>query len=124
MENLIAPLTKIGRYLLALPMTVFGLLHFMGAEQMAGMVPVPGGVIWVYVTGIALVAAGVAIILQKKARLAAALLAILVLIFVLTIHLPAVLTGGDGGQMAMAGLLKDLAIAGGALVYAGTQPAE
>ncbi len=124
MENLIAPLTKIGRYLLALPMAVFGLLHFMGAEQMAGMVPVPGGVIWVYVTGIALVAAGVAIILQKKARLAAALLAILVLIFVLTIHLPAVLAGGDGGQMAMAGLLKDLAIAGGALVYAGTQPAE
>ncbi len=124
MEKLIAPLTQIGRFLLALPMIVFGLLHFMGADKMAGMVPVPGGVIWVYVSGIALVAAGVAIILQKKARLAAALLAILVLIFVLTIHLPAVLAGGDGGQMAMAGLLKDLAIAGGALIYAGTQPAE
>ena len=64
------------------------------------------------------------IIMQKKTRLAAALLAILLLVFVLVIHLPGVLAGGDSGQMSMMNLLKDLAIAGGALVYAGTQPVE
>ena len=87
METVISPLTKIGRFLLAIPMAIFGIFHFMGAEGMAKMVPVPGGVIWVYVTGVALIAAAAAIIMQKKARLAAALLAILLLVFVLIIHL-------------------------------------
>ena len=124
MEQIIGPLTKIGRFLLALPMAVFGILHFIGADGMAGMVPIPGGVIWVYITGIALIAAAVSIIIQKKARLASTLLAILLLIFVFAIHLPGVMAGGDGGQMSMMSLLKDLAIAGGALIYAGTQPIE
>ncbi len=124
MEAVISPLTKIGRYLLAVPMAIMGIFHFLGADKMAGMVPVPGGAIWVYLTGAALIAAGVAIIIQKKARLAAALLGILLLVFVFAIHLPAVMAGGDGGQMAMVGLLKDLAMAGGAFVYAGTQPVE
>ena len=46
------------------------------------------------------------------------------LIFVFAIHLPGALAGGDSGQMSMMSLLKDLAIAGGALVYASTQPIE
>lgn len=111
---------KAGKYLLAIPMAVFGLFHFMGADAMAGMVPsyIPGGVIWVYVTGAALIAAAVAILIGKKAKLASVLLAALLVVFVLTIHLGGAL-GGD--QMSTASLLKDLAIAGGALVFAGTQ---
>lgn len=124
MEQIIGPLTKLGRFLLALPMAMFGVIHFMAADNMAGMVPLPGGAIWVYITGVALIAAAVSIIIQKKARLAATLLAILLLIFVFTIHLPGALAGGDGGQMSMMSLLKDFAIAGGALIYAGTQPIE
>ena len=124
MEQIIGPLTKLGRFLLALPMAMFGVIHFMAADNMAGMVPLPGGAIWVYITGVALIVAAVSIIIQKKARLAATLLAILLLIFVFTIHLPGVLAGGDGGQMSMMSLLKDLAIAGGALIFAGTQPIE
>ncbi|MFN8431560.1 MAG: DoxX family protein [Spirosomataceae bacterium] len=124
MEQIIGPLTKIGRFLLALPMAVFGILHFMAADNMAPMVPIPGGAIWVYITGVALIAAAVSIIMQKKARLASTLLAILLLIFVFAIHLPGVMAGGDGAQMSMMSLLKDVAIAGGALVYAGTQPID
>ncbi len=124
MEQIIGPLTKLGRFLLAAPMAIFGILHFMAADAMGGMVPLPGGVIWVYITGVALIAAAVSIIIQKKARLAATLLAILLLIFVFAIHLPGAMKGGDSGQMSMMSLLKDLAIAGGALVYAGTQPIE
>ena len=111
---------KLGKYLLAVPMAVFGIFHFMGANNMAGMVPsfIPGGVLWVYVTGAALIAAAVAIIIGKKAKLASFLLAVLLLVFVLAIHLKGAM-GGD--QMAMASLLKDLAIAGRALVFASTQ---
>jgi len=44
-----------GRFLYALPMAVFGIMHFMNGSAMSGMVPIPGGVFWVYVTGAALV---------------------------------------------------------------------
>ncbi len=37
-------------------------------------------------------------------------------VFVMTIHLPAII---GGGQMAMSGFLKDMSLAGGALLIAG-----
>jgi putative oxidoreductase len=126
MEMIIGPLTKVGKYLFAIPMALFGVFHFLGAENMAAMVPIPGGVIWVYLTGVALLAAAVSIIIGKKARLASALLGIMLLIFVLAIHLPAVMAGGDGeqSQMNMIMMLKDIAMAGGAFIFAGTQPRD
>lgn len=114
--------SKIGRYLYALPFAIFGLFHFMNASQMAGMVPIPGGVFWVYLTGLAMLAASVSIIIEKKARLACILLGVLLLIYVLSIHLPGVI----GGQMqpSMTNLLKDLALAGGAWYMAGHYESE
>lgn len=111
---------KSGKYLFALPMAIFGIFHFMNGAAMAGMVPsyVPGGVIWVYVTGAALIAAAAAIITGKKAKLASVLLAVLLLIFVLTIHLQGAMAGDHAST---ASLLKDLGLAGGALVFASTR---
>lgn len=111
-------LSKGGRYLYALPFAVFGLLHFMAAEDMAGMVPLPGAVFWVYLTGIALIAAAVSFIIEKKVRLAGLLLGIMLLIFVLSIHVPAVM--GEAGDAAMPNLLKDLSLAGAAWFIAST----
>ena len=124
MEQIIAPLTKLGKYLFAAPFAIFGILHFLGADAMSGMVPIPGGAIWVYITGLAMLAAAVAILIGKKARLAAALLGILLLVYVLSVHLPGVMAGGDGGQMSLISLLKDLAMAGGAFIFASTQPQD
>ena len=70
-----------------------------------------------YVTGLALILAAVSIIIQKKTRLACLLLAAMLIIFVLTMHLPGL--GGENAQMAMPMLLKDTALAGGALAFAG-----
>lgn len=111
-------LKNIGRIVFAVPFAIFGMMHFMATGDMAGMVPswVPGGVFWVYVTGIALVAAAISIILKKQIYLASVLLAVLMGVFVMTIHLPALL-GGD--LMAMSGMLKDMSLAGGALLIAG-----
>ena len=91
----------------------------MNASGMFGMVPsfIPGGVIWIYITGLALILAAVSIIIQKKDRLAAMLLAAMLIIFVLTMWLPGL--GGDNGQTAMSMLLKDTALAGAALMFAG-----
>ena len=110
-------LKTIGRYLFALPFGIFGLMHLMSAGDMAGMVPsfIPGGVLWVYLTGLALIAATVSFIIQKHVHLAALLTAALMIVFVLTIHLPAVI---GGNMMSMGSLLKDLGLAGGALLLA------
>jgi putative oxidoreductase len=115
-------LKNIGRIVFAIPFAIFGMMHFMMASNMVGMVPswVPGGIFWVYVTGIALIAATISIISKKQIYLASVLLAGLLLIFVLTIHLPGIM--GDDQmmkQMAMSGLLKDMSLAGGALLIAG-----
>lgn len=109
----------LGRVLYGLPLLVFGLFHFMMAEGMAMMVPafVPGGILWVYITGVALILAAVAIVAGRMVGLAALLLGIMLLSFALTIHLPLVI-GGD--QAAMPNLLKDIALAGAAFYIAAT----
>ena len=96
------------------------MMHLMMAGNMTGMVPswVPGGVFWVYVTGMALVAAAVSIISKKQIYLASLLLALLLVVFVMTIHLPGLFNEATM-QMAMGGMLKDISLAGGALLIAG-----
>ena len=53
---------NLGKYLYAIPMAIFGVMHFMNADAMAGMAPF-GGAIMIYITGLALVAAAVSIII-------------------------------------------------------------
>ena len=114
-------LPKVGRFLYALPMAGFGVLHFMMGDAMAGMVPIPGGIIWVYITGAALLAAVVSILTGKHAVLATRLLGLMLLIFATTIHLRMVI-GGDMNAMSM--VFKDTALAGGAFILSGVLAAE
>lgn len=110
----------VARVLFAIPFFMFGVNHFMYANMMAGMVPayVPGGVLWVYLTGAALIAAAVSIVTKIQGKLAMYLLAVLLLAFVLTIHVPGL--GNANTQMgSMMALLKDLGLMGGALLLAG-----
>lgn len=108
---------SLGRWLFAIPFAIFGLFHFMNGSQMVGAIPnyLPAPYVWLYLAGLGLLAAAAAMLLGKYDKLAAVLLAGELILFVLLMHLPAVM-GGD--QMAMGGLLKDLALAGGALLYA------
>ena len=107
--------TTVPRYVFAIVFIIFGLLHFIGGESMAGMVPIPGGAIWVYITGVAMLAAGVSFIIKKYDYLAGLLLAALLVIYVLSIHLPSLM---GGNEMSMSQVLKDLALAAGALMVA------
>ena len=117
MNHSILKISALGRFLFSIPMVIFGLFHFINAKAMAGMVPIPGVVFWIYLTGFALVAAGISISIQKFDDWASLLLAILLIIFAITISLPSVLSGGEMVQMHTTNLLKDMALAGGALLY-------
>ncbi|TAL68689.1 MAG: DoxX family protein [Bacteroidetes bacterium] len=107
----------IGRIVFALPFLVFGINHFIYAQMLSGIVPpyIPGGVIWVYITGAALIAASLSIAANKLVKVSGLLLALLLLMFILTLHIPG-LSNPKMAQMAMAGLLKDTAMMGGAIM--------
>lgn len=105
---------NLGKYFFAIPFAVFGILHFIGADAMAAMAP--GGVIMVYITGLAHLAAAAAIFMGKYDKLAAVLLALMLIIFALAVHLPNM--AADGNELG--NILKNIALAGGALMYAQT----
>lgn len=105
----------IGRYLFAIPMIIFGVFHFVNTRTLQNVVPsfVPGQTFWVYLTGAALIAAGISILIKKQIQLISNLLAIMLLIFALFVHLPLAL---EGDQLAASSMLKDTALAGGAFI--------
>lgn len=123
MKALITVLINAGKYFYAVPFIIFGFFHFTGAKNMAGMLgDCPVGLYLVYLTGLALILAGVSVIIAKMARLATLLLALMLFLFIVSIHIPAMLNaaGDMAMQMSMMAALKDLALMGAALSYAGT----
>jgi uncharacterized membrane protein len=121
-------ISKIGTIFYALVIGFFGLNHFMNGTGMAKMVPsfLPGGVVWVYITGSCLLAAAIAFLVNRQVRLAGLLLALFLLLIVVTVHLPAVLNAPDDGsrRFPMVNLIKDTGLAAAALLVAGRSPAR
>jgi len=109
----------LGKYLYSIPILLFGINHFMKPDMMAGMAPY-GGKIIIYITGAALIAAGISIIIGKLDKLACVLLALFLILIILTVHLKGVMNAED--EMARMGpmtkMLKDIGLAGGALLGA------
>ena len=112
---------KLARFIFAFPFAVFGILHFMNASQMQNMIEKwPMAEVLVYITGAGLIAAAVAIVINKHVRLASLLLAALLTIIIIVIHIPGMGNGTETMQMAMTNALKDIGLIGGALILAGT----
>lgn len=108
----------IGKYVYATPILILGIFHFLKAEAYVGGVPslIPFPIFWVYFTGAALVAAAVSIYINKKTKLAATLLAVLLGLFIILVHFKGAASGDVASTVA---LLKDLGLLGGALIIAG-----
>jgi uncharacterized membrane protein YphA (DoxX/SURF4 family) len=87
---------------------------------MSAAVPayMPAASLWIYLSGLGLLGACVSMILGKYDKLATTALAIMLILFVALLHLNAAMAGGDGAQLAMISLLKDLSLAGAAMMYA------
>lgn len=112
-------ISRISISLLAIVMFTFGIYHFMYPQNLIAYLPsfLPPGNIWIYIPGGAFILAAIAFITNRKVKLAGYLLAALLLIFVVTIHLPNFLNGSSDEyrQIALINLLKDTAIAAFAL---------
>jgi uncharacterized membrane protein len=107
MEKLIG----LGKYLFAIPFAVFGIIHFMSANDLAGMAP--GGAPMVYLAGLCLIAASISIVIGKYDKLASLLLGTLLILFIIP-H--AQMMSED--PMQLPNILKNISLAGGAFMYA------
>jgi uncharacterized membrane protein len=118
-EHNVDKIMPFGRLFFAIPLAVFGSEHFTAAANVAALVPrwIPAATFWVYLVGVAFICAAVSIAVLVKARLAAALVGITMLIFVLVMDMPAVIAQ-PGNRFFWALALRQLAFSGGAFAFA------
>lgn len=112
-------ISRIAIYLLSVVLFSFGVFHFLYPRDLLVFVPsfMPGGLIWVYFVGAAFILVAISFLANRMVKVAGYLLAIILIVFILSIHIPNYLNAGDKEmkQMALINLLKDTAIVGFAL---------
>jgi uncharacterized membrane protein len=112
-------LATIGRYIFGLATVVFGIQHFMYGQFVAMLVPswLPWHLFWTYFFGVALIAAGISIVTNVQARLAATLLAGMFLLWVVVLHAPRVAASPHNGD-EWSSLFVAIAMCGSCLIIA------
>jgi uncharacterized membrane protein len=105
----------------AVALAIFAAEHFLAARDLSGLVPhwLPGALFWTYFVGAALLAAAISFIAWRHVRWSALLLALLFLIFVVTIDLPN-LPAHVHERLFWTLTVRETAFAGGAMVLAGS----
>ena len=89
-DRFIERMAVIGRYAIGLFLLTSGLQHFAFAVFVKTLVPewIPGNLFWTYFAAVALIAAGLGLILKIKTQLAAVLAGWMIFIWFLILHLP------------------------------------
>jgi uncharacterized membrane protein len=118
-------ITTLGRILFAVPFALFGINHFLMTDYYLGVLTsfIPLGAYTIILTGIMLIAASISIITKKFVKLSTIFLAVLLFIFIVTIHIPHMFTDTDKTATLIA-LLKDISLMGGSLMIAGIYSEE
>lgn len=119
-------LITLGRFLFAIAMIVFGVEHLLHPGFAPGVplekeMPswIPGHLLWSYLTGAALVVSGLCIVFNKRARLAATWLGIVLLLLVWFVYLPMEIAHPSAEISGELDYLVDtLALSGSALLIA------
>ena len=86
---------RIARIFYGLSLIFFGAAHFIDVKDTLSLIPnwLPAHLFWAYFTGCAFVAAGVAVVIVLYARMAAALSALQITLFLLLVWIPIVAAG-------------------------------
>jgi uncharacterized membrane protein YphA (DoxX/SURF4 family) len=84
----LSKLAPYGKYFFCTMLIAFGIDHFLYAKFVSGLVPkwIPFPLFWTYFTGVALIGSGVSILTDLKVKIVSQLLAVMLFIWLLTIH--------------------------------------
>jgi uncharacterized membrane protein len=106
----------------ATTMAVFGSQHFTAAKGVATIVPAfyPFPLFWTLLVGVALEATALSLATKKYAQLAATLFAAMMIVFILTMHIPNIIADPKN-ILRWATPFRDLTFCGGALAFAAMQ---
>jgi uncharacterized membrane protein YphA (DoxX/SURF4 family) len=113
-------LTRIGQIAFGICALLFGGAHFFYMNLTAPLIPKwlpPSQVFWGYATGVAFIAAGLAILTGVQARLAAILLTAMLACFAILVHLP-MLLADPSSNMNWTEAVINLVLMGAAWVVA------
>lgn len=117
-------ISRVAILILAAVMIFFGIEHFRKPDIMANYVPgfLPGGIVWVYLVGIAFILTALSFILNRYVAVAGYFLALLLILFVVLIHIPNSRNSADVlmRENALVNALKDTAIAAFAIYISST----
>jgi uncharacterized membrane protein len=116
-------LTRMGCWLFALSLLVFGYQHFLYASFIATLIPawIPGHLFWVYFTGVGFIVTGLAVMVEKfGGRLAATWLGIMFLLWFVVLHIPRAITRNTRDEWNSA--FVALAFAGASFIVARVMP--
>jgi uncharacterized membrane protein YphA (DoxX/SURF4 family) len=124
-------LITIGRTVIAITALFFGVEQILHPGSVPGvplerLTPawIPGHIVWAYVGGVVSLFAGVLLIANRKTRLAATCLGVMVLVLVIFVYLPILgATPGDIGN-GLNYFVDTLAFSGAALLLADAMPRE
>jgi uncharacterized membrane protein YphA (DoxX/SURF4 family) len=113
-------LVALGRFLFAISLVVFGIQHFLYARFIATLIQswMQAHLFFAYFVGMAFFAAALAIAIRKHGRLAATLLGLMFLLWVISLHLPRVAAAPHNGN-EWTSMIVALAMCGGAWIVAG-----
>ncbi len=108
--------SRIAIYLLAVVLILFGYFHFKNPRDLMLYVPTSlvGGLPWAYIVGAAFILVGVSFLTNQYVKFMGYLFAVLLIVFILTIHAPNYINAGsiDMKKLALISILKDTAIVG------------
>lgn len=114
----LAKVIVFGRACAASALAAFGAEHMLNLRAMASGLPswIPFHLFWVTFVGLALLAAGLSLAWNRYTKLCSALLAVMLFIFVFTLHIPRV-AANLHDRISWAVVLRDSAFASGFLAF-------
>lgn len=119
--QLLEKLVPLGNFFFSIMMIVFGIDHFLYAQFVVTLVPdwIPLHMFWTYFSAVALIGAGVAIIVKIQIRLVGTLTGIMLFTWFLILHIPRAIAQPDvdnGNEITS--VFQALAFSGVAFVLA------
>jgi uncharacterized membrane protein len=116
----LSQLASYGKYFFSIMLIVFGIDHFIYVKFVSGLVPkwIPFPIFWTYFTGIALLGSGISILVNFKTKVIFQLAAIMLFIWLITIHTLAIRFPSWNDGENIIGSFQCLAFSGIALIIA------